>query len=232
LETEEIMSLRIGDVAPDFAAETTQGPIQFHEWLGNSWAILFSHPKDFTPVCTTELGYMAGLKPEFDKRNCKILGLSVDPVTNHSKWAADIEETQGHKVTYPMVGDPELQIAAKLYDMLPADSGNTSEGRTAATNATVRTVFVVGPDKKIKLTLSYPMSTGRNFDEVLRVLDSIQLTAQHSVSTPVNWKPGEDVIISGNVSDDDARKKYPDGWKSPRPYIRIIPQPKEKSATA
>ncbi|HEV2423176.1 MAG TPA: peroxiredoxin [Candidatus Acidoferrales bacterium] len=225
------MSLRIGDVAPDFSAETTQGPIKFHDWLGNSWGVLFSHPKDFTPVCTTELGYMAGLQPEFEKRNCKILGLSVDPVTNHGKWAVDIEETQGHKVKFPMIGDPELQIA-KLYDMLPADAGTTSEGRTAALNATVRTVFVVGPDKKIRLTLSYPMSTGRNFDEVLRVLDSMQLTAQHSVSTPVNWKPGEDVIISGNVSDEEAKKKYPDGWKSPRPYIRIIPQPKERAAKA
>ncbi|HKF52317.1 MAG TPA: peroxiredoxin [Candidatus Acidoferrales bacterium] len=225
------MSLRIGDVAPDFAAETTQGPIKFHDWLGNSWGVLFSHPKDFTPVCTTELGYMAGLQPEFEKRNCKILGLSVDPVTNHGKWAVDIEETQGHKVKFPMIGDPQLEIA-KLYDMLPSDAGTTSEGRTAALNATVRTVFVVGPDKKIKLTLSYPMSTGRNFDEVLRVLDSMQLTAQHSVSTPVNWKPGEDVIISGNVSDEEAKKKYPDGWKSPRPYIRIIPQPKEKAAKA
>jgi len=225
------MSLRIGDVAPDFSAETTQGPIKFHDWLGNSWGVLFSHPKDFTPVCTTELGYMAGLQPEFEKRNCKILGLSVDPVTNHGKWAVDIEETQGHKVKFPMIGDPQLEVA-KLYDMLPSDAGNTSEGRTAALNATVRTVFVVGPDKKIKLTLSYPMSTGRNFDEVLRVLDSMQLTAQHSVSTPVNWKPGEDVIISGNVSDEEAKKKYPDGWKSPRPYIRIIPQPKEKAAKA
>lgn len=225
------MSLRIGDVAPDFSAETTQGPIKFHDWLGNSWGVLFSHPKDFTPVCTTELGYMAGLQSEFEKRNCKILGLSVDPVTSHGKWAVDIEETQGHKVNYPMIGDPELKVA-KLYDMLPSDAGNTSEGRTAAVNATVRTVFVVGPDKKIKLTLSYPMSTGRNFDEVLRVLDSMQLTAQHSVSTPVNWKPGDDVIISGNVSDEEAKKKYPDGWKSPRPYIRIIPQPKEKAAKA
>ncbi len=225
------MTLRIGDVAPDFTAETTQGPIKFHDWLGNSWGVLFSHPKDFTPVCTTELGYMAGLQPEFEKRNCKILGLSVDPVTNHGKWAVDIEETQGHKVKFPMIGDPELQIA-KLYDMLPADAGNTSEGRTAALNATVRTVFVVGPDKKIKLTLSYPMSTGRNFDEVLRVLDSMQLTAQHSVSTPVNWKPGDDVIISGNVSDEEAKKKYPNGWKSPRPYIRIIPQPKDRATKA
>ena len=230
-QPEGIMALRIGDLAPDFAAETTQGQINFHEWLGNSWGVMFSHPKDFTPVCTTELGYMAGLQPEFEKRNCKILGLSVDPVTSHNKWAVDIEETQGHKVKYPMIGDPELKIA-KLFDMLPADAGDTSEGRTAATNATVRTVFIVGPDKKIKLTLSYPMSTGRNFDEVLRVLDSMQLTAQHSVSTPVNWKQGDDVIISGNVSDEEARKKYPEGWKSPRPYIRIVAQPKGKSATA
>ena len=217
--------LRINDEAPNFTAETSQGTINFHEWIGDGWAILFSHPKDFTPVCTTELGYMAGLKPEFDKRNCKIIGLSVDPVTSHAKWAVDIEETQGHKVTYPMIGDPELKIA-KLYDMLPADSGNTSEGRTAATNATVRTVFVVGPDKKVKLMLAYPMSTGRNFDEVLRVVDSIQLTAKHKVSTPANWKNGDDVIISGNVSDDEAKQKYPNGWKSPRPYIRIVPQPK------
>ena len=219
------MSLRINDTAPNFTAETTQGPINFHEWIGNGWAILFSHPKDFTPVCTTELGYMAGLEPEFKKRNTKIIGLSVDPASSHSKWAADIEETQGHRVNYPMIGDPELKVA-KLYDMLPAESGTTSEGRTAANNATERTVFVVGPDKKIKLMLSYPMSTGRNFDEVLRVLDSIQLTAKHSVSTPVNWKPGEDVIISGNVSNEDAAKKYPNGWKSPKPYIRIVPQPR------
>jgi thioredoxin-dependent peroxiredoxin len=218
------VSLRINDEAPNFSAETSQGPLSFHEWIGNGWAVLFSHPKDFTPVCTTELGYMAGLEPEFQKRNCKILGLSVDPVTSHGKWAADIEETQGHKVTYPMIGDPKLEIA-KLYDMLPAESGNTSEGRTAATNATVRTVFVVGPDKKIKLMLSYPMSTGRNFDEVLRVLDSIQLTAKHKVATPVNWKKGEDVIILGSVSDEEARQKYPGGWKTPKPYIRIVPQP-------
>ena len=190
--------LRINDQAPNFSAETTQGNIDFHQWIGDGWAILFSHPKDFTPVCTTELGYMAGLEPDFKKRNCKIIGLSVDPVSSHGKWAADIEETQGHKVNYPMIGDPELKVA-KLYDMLPADAGNTSEGRTPATNATVRTVFVIGPDKKIKLMLSYPMSTGRNFDEVLRVLDSIQLTAKHSVSTPVNWKPGDDVIVSGSV---------------------------------
>jgi alkyl hydroperoxide reductase subunit AhpC len=219
------MSLRINDVAPDFTAETTQGPIQFYQWIGDGYAILFSHPKDFTPVCTTELGYMAGLQPEFAKRNTKILGLSVDPVTSHGKWALDIEETQGHKVNYPMIGDPELKVA-KLYDMLPAESGKTSEGRTANDNATVRTVFIVGPDKKIKLTLSYPMSTGRNFDEILRALDSIQLTAKHKVSTPVNWKQGGDVIISGAVSNDEANKIYPNGWKSPKPYIRIVPQPK------
>jgi thioredoxin-dependent peroxiredoxin len=219
------VSLRINDEAPNFTAETTQGPINFHEWIGNGWAVLFSHPKDFTPVCTTELGYMAGLEPEFKKRNTKILGLSVDPVTSHGKWAADIEETQGHKVGFPMIGDPELKIA-KLYDMLPADSGNTSEGRTAATNATVRTVFVVGPDKKIKLMLVYPMSTGRNFDEVLRVLDSMQLTATHKVATPVNWKSGDDVIILPSVSDDDAKQKYPGGWKTVKPYLRVVPQPK------
>jgi len=218
------MSLRINDTAPDFVAETTQGTIKFHEWIGDGWAILFSHPKDFTPVCTTELGYMASLQPEFAKRNCKIIGVSVDPVTNHSKWSVDIEETQGHKVTYPMIGDPQLKIA-KLYDMLPAGAGETSEGRTPADNATVRTVFVIGPDKKIKLMLSYPMSTGRNFDEVLRVLESIQLTVKHKVSTPVNWKPGGDVIISGAVSDEEAKKLYPAGWKAPRPYLRIVPQP-------
>jgi alkyl hydroperoxide reductase subunit AhpC len=218
-------TLRINDTAPDFKAETTQGPVKFHEWIGDGWAIIFSHPKDFTPVCTTELGYMAGLQPEFTKRNCKIIGLSVDPVSDHEKWAADIEETQGHKVTYPMIGDPNLETA-KLFGMLPADSGTTSQGRTPADNQTVRTVFVIGPDKKIKLMLSYPMSTGRNFDEVLRVLDSLQLTAKHQVSTPVNWKPGDDVIISGSVSNDDAKKKYPEGWKAPKPYLRIIPQPK------
>jgi alkyl hydroperoxide reductase subunit AhpC len=219
------MSLRINDTAPDFTAQTTEGTINFHEWVGDGWAILFSHPKDFTPVCTTELGYMAGLKPEFDKRNCKILGLSVDPVENHSRWAADIEETQGHAVTYPMIGDPELKVA-KLYDMLPAEAGDASEGRTAADNATVRTVYVVGPDKKIKLMLTYPMSTGRNFDEVLRVLDSMQLTAKHQVATPVNWQPGEDVIIVPAVSDEMAREKYPDGWKAPKPYLRYVPQPR------
>ncbi len=219
------MSLRINDEAPNFTAETTQGRINFHEWIGDGWAILFSHPKDFTPVCTTELGYMAGLQPEFAKRNCKIIGLSVDPVGSHSKWAGDIEETQGHKVNYPLIGDPELKVA-KLYDMLPADAGNTSEGRTPALNATVRTVFVIGPDKKIKLTLSYPMSTGRNFDEVLRVLDSIQLTAKHAVATPVNWKPGQDVIIVTSVSDEEAKKKYPQGWKTLKPYLRVVSQPK------
>jgi len=219
------MTLRINDEAPNFTAETTHGAIEFHKWIGEGWAILFSHPKDFTPVCTTELGYMAGLEPEFAKRNCKIIGLSVDSASSHGKWAADIEETQGHKVNYPMIGDPELKVA-KLYDMLPADAGATSEGRTAANNQTVRTVFVVGPDKKIKLMLMYPMSTGRNFDEVLRVLDSIQLTAKHTVATPVNWRPGQDVIIPPSVSDDDAKKKFPDGWKTVKPYLRIVAQPK------
>ena len=217
--------LRINDEAPNFTAETSQGTINFHEWIGNGWAILFSHPKDFTPVCTTELGYMAGLQPEFQKRNCKIIGLSVDPVSSHSKWAVDIEETQGHKVNYPMIGDPELKVA-KLYDMLPADAGNTSEGRTPANNATVRTVFVVGPDKKVKLTLSYPMSTGRNFDEVLRVLDSLQLTAKHAVSTPVNWKPGEDVVVPSAMSEDDVKKKFPNGLKVLKPYLRLGSHPK------
>ena len=217
--------LRINDEAPNFTAETSQGTINFHEWMGNGWAILFSHPKDFTPVCTTELGYMAGLQPEFEKRNCKIIGLSVDPVSNHNKWAVDIEQTQGHTVKYPMIGDPELKVA-KVYGMLPAESGNTSEGRTAADNAAVRTVFVVGPDKRIKLMLSYPMSTGRNFDEVLRLLDSVQLTAKHAVATPVNWKPGQDVIIPASVSDEDARKKYPQGFKTHKPYLRTVQQPK------
>jgi alkyl hydroperoxide reductase subunit AhpC len=219
------MSLRINDEAPNFTAETTQGTINFHEWIGDGWAILFSHPKDFTPVCTTELGYMAGLKPEFEKRSCKVIGLSVDPVGNHSRWAKDIEETQGHAVNYPIIGDPELKVA-KLYDMLPATSGDTCEGRTAADNATVRTVFVVGPDKKIKLMLSYPMSTGRNFDEVLRVIDSMQLTAKHKVATPVNWRPGENVIILPAVTDEEARRKYPEGWQAPKPYLRMVPQPK------
>jgi thioredoxin-dependent peroxiredoxin len=220
------MSLRINAEAPNFTAETTQGSITFHDWIGSSWAILFSHPKDFTPVCTTELGYMAGLKPQFDKRNCKILGLSVDPVTNHAKWAKDIEETQGHAVNYPMVGDPELKVA-KLYDMLPEDAAGAAEKRTPADNATVRSVFVIGPDKKIKAMLTYPMSTGRNFDEVLRLLDSCQLTAKHTVATPVNWKQGEDVIIPPAVTDDQAKAKYPKGWKTLKPYLRIIPQPKD-----
>lgn len=219
------MALRIGDVAPDFTAETTEGRIHFHEWIGDSWAILFSHPKDFTPVCTTELGYMARLKPEFDRRNTKIIGLSVDPVDNHARWAADIRETQGHAPNYPMIGDPDLSIA-KLYDMLPADTEGSSEGRTPADNQTVRSVFVIGPDKKVKLQIVYPMTTGRNFDEVLRVLDSLQLTSRHKVSTPVNWQPGDDVIIAGSVSDEDARQIYPEGWKAPRPYLRIVPQPK------
>lgn len=216
--------LRINDDAPNFTAETSQGAINFHEWMGDGWAVLFSHPKDFTPVCTTELGYMAGLQSEFAKRNCKILALSIDPVSRHEKWTADIEETQGHKVNYPMVGDPELKVA-KAYGMLPAGAGETCEGRTAMDNATVRTVFVVGPDKKVKLMLSYPMSTGRNFDEVLRVIDSMQLTAKHKVATPVNWQPGDDVIILPAVSDEDAKKKYPKGWKAPRPYLRIVAQP-------
>jgi len=216
--------LRINDTAPDFTAETTQGKINFHEWIGDGWAILFSHPKDFTPVCTTELGYMAGLQPDFAKRNCKIIGLSVDPVGNHSKWAADIEETQGHKVNYPMIGDSDLKVT-KLYGMLPATIGSTSEGRTAADNATVRTVFMIGPDKKIKLMLIYPMSVGRNFDEVLRALDALQLTSKHAVATPVNWKPGNDVIIPPAVSNEDAQKKYPGGWKTLKPYLRVVKQP-------
>ncbi len=220
------MSLRINAEAPDFTAETTQGPISFHNWIGGSWAILFSHPKDFTPVCTTELGYMAGLKPQFDRRNTKIIGLSVDPVGNHGQWAKDIEETQGHAVTYPIIGDPELKVA-KLYDMLAADAGDTANGRTAADNATVRSVFVIGPDKKIKATLTYPMSTGRNFDEVLRLLDSIQLTAKHTVATPVNWQPGQDVIIPPAVSDEAAKQKFPDGWKTIKPYLRVVAQPQD-----
>jgi thioredoxin-dependent peroxiredoxin len=219
------MSLRINAEAPNFTAETTAGRIDFHSWIGDSWAILFSHPKDFTPVCTTELGYMAGLKPEFDKRNTKIIGLSVDPVANHAKWSNDIEETQGHKVNYPMIGDTELKVAM-AYDMLPEGTGTSAEGRTAADNATVRSVFVIGPDKKIKAMLTYPMSTWRNFDEVLRLLDSCQLTAKHTVATPVNWKPGQDVIIPPAVSDDQAKAKYPNGWKTVTPYLRVIPQPK------
>jgi thioredoxin-dependent peroxiredoxin len=219
------MSLRINDEAPNFTAETTQGTINFHEWIDNGWAVLFSHPKDFTPVCTTELGYMARLQPEFAKRNCKIIGLSVDPVTSHSKWAEDIRETQGYQVEYPMIGDPELKIA-KLYGMLPADAGATSEGRTAANNATVRTVFVISPDKKIKLMLMYPMATGRNFDEILRVLDSLQLTTAHKVATPVNWKQGDEVIITSAVSDDEAKKIYPEGFKTVKPYLRYVKQPR------
>ena len=219
------MSLRINSEAPNFTAETTQGKIDFHQWIGDGWAILFSHPKDFTPVCTTELGYMAGLQGEFAKRNTKIIGLSVDPVASHGKWSADIEETQGHKVNYPMIGDPQLQVA-KLYDMLPAGAGESCEGRTAADNATVRTVFIVGPDKKIKMMMSYPMSSGRNFDEVLRVLDSLQLTAKHNVATPVNWRPGQDVIIPTSVSDDQARQKYPAGFKTLKPYLRTVAQPR------
>ncbi len=218
------MSLRIADTAPDFKADTTQGPISFHEWLGESWGILFSHPKDFTPVCTTELGYMAKLKPEFDRRGVKIIGLSVDPVDKHAGWAADIEETQGHAPNFPMIGDPTLAVS-KLYDMLPAEAGDSAEGRTAADNQTVRNVYVIGPDKKVKLTIAYPMTTGRNFDEVLRVVDSLQLTAKHKVSTPVNWKDGDDVIIAGSVSNDDAKAMFPDGWKQPKPYIRIVKQP-------
>jgi thioredoxin-dependent peroxiredoxin len=218
------MGLKLGDVAPDFQADTTDGPIRFHEWIGNSWAVLFSHPKDFTPVCTTELGYMARIKPEFERRNTKIIGLSVDPVRDHARWANDIKETQGTAPNYPMIGDTDLRVA-KLYDMLPAEVEGSCEGRTPADNQTVRTVFVIGPDKKIKLTIAYPMTTGRNFDEVLRVIDSLQLTSKHKVSTPVNWKPGDDVIISGSVSEDEAKKTYPRGWKSPKPYIRIVPQP-------
>jgi alkyl hydroperoxide reductase subunit AhpC len=218
------MSLRINDTAPNFTAKTTQGEIDFHDWIGDSWAILFSHPKDFTPVCTTELGYMAKIEPEFTKRNAKLIGLSVDPVDSHSAWVSDIEETQGSTVKYPMIGDVDLKVS-KLYNMLPAEEPGTSEGRTAATNATVRSVFVIGPDKKIKLMLTYPMTTGRNFDEIVRVLDSIQLTARHKVATPVNWKPGDDVIIAGSVSDADAKTLYPDGWKAPKPYLRIVKQP-------
>jgi alkyl hydroperoxide reductase subunit AhpC len=219
------MTLRINSDAPNFTAETTEGRIDFHDWIGDGWAVLFSHPKDFTPVCTTELGYLAGLKSEFEKRNCKIIGLSVDPVEDHKAWLKDIEETQGHAVNYPLIGDPGLEVA-KLYEMLPVDAGETSQGRTAADNATVRSVFLIGPDKKIKAVLMYPMTTGRNFDEILRLLDSNQLTALHKVATPVNWKPGEDVIIVPSVSDEEARQKYPDGWKSPKPYIRIVSQPK------
>jgi alkyl hydroperoxide reductase subunit AhpC len=218
------MSLRINDTAPNFVAQTTEGEIDFHQWMGDSYTILFSHPKDFTPVCTTELGYMAGLADEFRKRNTKVMGLSVDPVENHTEWAKDIEETQGNAVNYPMIGDTDLAVS-KLYNMLPAEEPGTAEGRTAATNATVRTVFIIGPDKKIKLMLTYPMSTGRNFDEVLRVLDSIQLTAQYQVATPVNWQNGEDCIIVPSVSDEEAKSKFPGGWKTIKPYLRVVPQP-------
>ncbi|MDT8427282.1 MAG: peroxiredoxin [Pseudomonadales bacterium] len=218
------MSLRINDEAPDFTAETTHGTLRFHEWIGDSWAILFSHPKDFTPVCTTELGYMAGLEKQFAERNCKLIGLSVDPVINHAKWAKDIEETQGHAVNYPMIGDTDLKVA-KLYNMLPAEEEGSAEGRTAANNATVRSVFIIGPDKKIKLMLTYPMTTGRNFDEILRVLDSMQLTARHKVATPVNWQRGDDVIIVPSVSDDEARQLFPDGFTTIKPYLRTTRQP-------
>ena len=218
------MSLRINDVAPDFTAETTQGPIHFHEWIGDGWAVLFSHPKDFTPVCTTELGAVAALEKEFARRGAKVLGLSVDPVSSHSKWSSDIKDVSGHDVNYPIIGDPELKVS-KLYDMLPADAGETCEGRTPALNAPVRTVFLIGPDKKIKLTISYPMSTGRNFDEIIRVLDSIQLTAKHPVSTPANWKQGEDVIIAGSVTNEQAEKQFP-GFKTVKPYLRTVAQPR------
>ena len=219
------MQLRIGDEAPDFTAETTQGSVRFHEWIGDGWAILFSHPKDFTPVCTTELGYLAGLKPEFDKRNTKVIGLSIDSVGDHTRWSKDIGETQGHEPNYPIIGDTDLTVA-RLYDMIHPNATGTAKERTAADNATVRSVFVIGPDRKIKAILTYPMSTGRNFDEVVRLLDSIQLTARHKVATPVNWKQGQDVIIVPAVSDDEAKKKFPGGWKAPKPYIRIVPQPK------
>ena len=219
------MSVQIGQTVPDFEADTTQGTIKFHDWIGDSWAVFFSHPKDFTPVCTTELGALARMKPEFDKRNTKLIGLSVDPVSSHAKWSEDIRETQGHAPNYPLIGDPTLAIS-KLYGMLPASAPDSSEGRTAADNQTVRTVFVIGPDKKVKLSISYPMSTGRNFDELLRVIDSMQLTAKHKVATPANWKSGDDVVILPAVSDDDAKKTYPDGWKAPKPYLRIVPQPK------
>src|SRR5690349_11809126 len=222
------MSLRINDVAPDFTAESTEGTINFHQWIGDGWAVLFSHPRDFTPVCTTELGYMASIKPEFDKRNTKILGLSVDPLDNHEQWAKDIEETQGTAPNYPLIGDSDFNVS-KLYGMLPSDVGGDPTDRTPAQNQTVRNVFVIGPDKKVKLILVYPMTTGRNFDEVLRVIDSLQLTAQHQVSTPVQWQQGDDVIIAGSVSDEQAREIYPDGWESPRPYIRIVPAPTAKS---
>ena len=219
------MALQLDDIAPDFEAQTTEGIIHFHDWIGSSWAVLFSHPKDFTPICTTELGYMAKIKPEFDRRDVKLIGLSVDPVDKHKKWSQDIEETQGHAPNYPMIGDTDFNVS-KLYGMLGADVSGDPADRTAADNQTVRNVFVIGPDKKVKLILVYPMTTGRNFDEVLRVIDSLQLTAKHKVATPVNWQQGDDVIIAGSVSDDEAKKTYPDGWESPRPYIRIVPQPR------
>ena len=218
------MALQLGDIAPDFEAQTTEGRVRFHNWLGESWGVLFSHPKNFTPVCTTELGYMARIKPEFDKRNVKIMGISVDSVEDHKRWMDDIRETQGHAPNYPLIGDADLAVS-KLYGMLPADTPGTSQGRTPMTNQTVRNVFVIGPDKKVKLLIVYPMTTGRNFDEVLRVIDSLQLTATHKVATPVNWKPGEDVIIAGSVSDEEAKKIYPEGWRAPKPYLRIVPQP-------
>ena len=225
------MALRLGDTAPDFAAQTTEGPINFHEWIGDNWAVLFSHPKDFTPVCTTELGYMASIKPEFDKRNVKVIGLSVDPVENHSRWSNDIQDATGHAPNYPVIGDTDLAVS-KLYDMLPATVAGTSEGRTPADNMTVRNVFVIGPDKKVKLMIVYPMSTGRNFDEILRVIDSIQLTAKYSVATPVNWKDGDDVIIVPALSDEAAKEKFPDGWKTIKPYLRVVPQPKKQAKAA
>ena len=225
VQEENQMPIRIGDEAPDFTAETTEGQIRFHEWIGDHWVILFSHPKDFTPVCTTELGYMAGLKPEFDKRRCKIIGLSVDAVGDHTRWVKDIQETQGHAVNYPLIGDPELTVA-KLYDMLHPNASGSAKDRKPADNATVRSVFLIGPDKKVKAMLTYPMSTGRNFDEVLRLLDSVQLTARHNLATPVNWKPGEDVIIPPSVSDDQARERYPEGWTTVKPYLRVLPQPR------
>jgi alkyl hydroperoxide reductase subunit AhpC len=225
------MALRLGDTAPNFTAETTEGPIDFHEWLGDSWGILFSHPKDFTPVCTTELGYVASIKPDFDKRNVKVIGLSVDPVENHSRWSSDIKDATGHAPNYPMIGDTDLKVAT-LYDMLPASTTGTSEGRTAADNMTVRNVFVIGPDKKIKLMIVYPMATGRNFDEILRVIDSIQLTANYSVATPANWKDGDDVIIVPSLSDEAAKEKFPGGWKTLKPYLRVVPQPNKQTKTA
>jgi thioredoxin-dependent peroxiredoxin len=231
MQEEDSVTIQLGETAPNFEAETTEGPISFHDWIGDSWAVLFSHPKDFTPVCTTELGYMAKIKPEFDRRNVKVIGLSVDPVGNHADWARDIEETQGHAPNYPIIGDADFEVS-KLYGMLPATVEGDPLERTPADNQTVRNVFVVGPDKKVKLVLVYPMTTGRNFDEVLRVIDSLQLTAEHKVATPANWQQGEDVIIAGSVSDEEAKETYPDGWESPRPYIRIVPQPEESSVAS